>query len=332
MSVKVTACAPSNIAFIKYWGARDLSRALPVNPSLSMTLRTSYARTTAAEIDGKSDVIELAAPDGTLTRAPDGFAARAGRHLEHLREWTGRRAALRIATINSFPSDAGLASSAAGFCALAFAASHALGHTPSAAELSRLARLSGSGSAARSAMGGFVLWPSTDDDESPAVAVAPPDHWPLENVIAVVDTEAKKVSSRDGHRRAATSPHFETRLANLPDRLARVQRAIQERDLATLGPLIEEEAIELHLIAMSSSPAIFYWTPATLAVLDRVRSLRETGLQAYATMDAGPNVHVLCEADDAERVAAALEAVPGTERVLRDGMGTGPVLVDRHLF
>ena len=39
MANKSTVRSPSNIAFIKYWGAEDLARAIPANPSLSMTLR-----------------------------------------------------------------------------------------------------------------------------------------------------------------------------------------------------------------------------------------------------------------------------------------------------
>ena len=38
---KTTVAAPANIAFVKYWGARDLDKALHMNPSISMTLFTS---------------------------------------------------------------------------------------------------------------------------------------------------------------------------------------------------------------------------------------------------------------------------------------------------
>ena len=40
---KATVASPANIAFIKYWGARDLARALPMNPSISMTLERCMA-------------------------------------------------------------------------------------------------------------------------------------------------------------------------------------------------------------------------------------------------------------------------------------------------
>jgi diphosphomevalonate decarboxylase len=239
-----------------------------------------------------------------------------------------------VATRNTFPSAAGLASSASGFAALTLAAAGALGKddaTP--AELSRLARSSGSGSAARSVMGGYVEWPAGDGNQGlDAVQLADAEHWDLRDVIAVVEIGPKAVPSLEGHRRAATSPYLARRLELLPERLDKVRRAIAERDLALLGPVIEEEAVDLHLIAMSSRPPIFYWAPGTVAVLRTVRELRQEGLAAWATMDAGANVHVICDADSEEDVAERLESMPTVGFVIQDSVGTGPEPDAEHLF
>ena len=157
--------------------------------------------------------------------------------------------------------------------------------------------------------------PATTSD-SYARQIADAEHWDLRNVIAVVEIGPKTVSSLEGHRRATTSPYYAKRLELLPDRLDKVRRAIRERDLDALGPVLEEEAIDLHLITMSSHPPIFYWSPGTLAVLRAVRELRQEGLAAWATMDAGANVHVICDADSEDDVAERLENLPG--RRLRD--------------
>jgi diphosphomevalonate decarboxylase len=183
-------------------------------------------------------------------------------------------------------------------------------------------------------VGGFVEWPAPpgDDPEAPAAMLFPAEHWNLADVIAIVESREKPVTSLDGHRRAPTSPHFEARRTLLPTRLAAVRMAIEECRLDLLGPVLEEEAIELHLIAMSSRPPIFYWLPATLSVLAAVRGLRDQGLPAWATMDAGANVHVICEQPHAAAVAAALTAVAGVEEVLVDGVGSGPQRIDEPLF
>ena len=331
--MKVTAEAPANIAFVKYWGVRDLETALPANPSVSMTLDHCRARTTVELVGGgDGDEVLLADADGGLAEAPERFATGVRRHLHRLRLEAGVEAAFRVATRNNFPTGAGIASSAAGFAALATAAAACLGLDPDPAELSLLARLSGSGSATRSVMGGYVRWPADADPESPAAQLAPADHWPLRDLVAVVDTAAKGVSSREGHHLAPTSPHFAIRQERLGARLAAVERAILDRDLTRLGPLVEREAIELHLVAMSSRPPIFYWRPGTLAVLEAVRRLRDQGLGAWITMDAGPNVHVICEPADEEEVAARLTALPAVESLLRDRVGTGPRIVEEHWF
>lgn len=333
--MKTTVVAPANIAFVKYWGARNLSAALPLDPSISMTLSVCTTTTSIETLgDGEADSIELVDATGTRSPAPERFAARVLAHLERLRDRTGTRQGFHIATRNTFPAAAGLASSASGFAALAVAVSAALDEKCSGRELSIRARLSGSGSASRSVLGGYVEWPAApgDDPEMPASSLFPAAHWPLADVIAVVETTEKDVTSLDGHRRAATSPHFETRRSLLPTRLAAVRLAIEERRLDLLGPILEEEAIELHLIAMSSRPAIFYWRPATLTVLAAVRRLREEGLPAWATMDAGANVHVICPREHSGTLANALRQESGVIEVIEDYVGDGPRFVEDHLF
>lgn len=325
-SGRATVSAPANIAFVKYWGARDLERALPHHASISMTLEVCRSLTT---VEPRKDLerheVFLAAADGRLEEAPEAFTRRVRRHLDALRAATGWPERFRLATRNSFPAAAGLASSASGFAALAVAASRALGRPDNPHELSVMARLSGSGSAARSVMGGYVEWPAEGaGEEAPARPLHPASHWDLRCVVALVESGPKEVSSLEGHRRAPTSPHYARRLELVPERLTAVRQAIDDRDLATLGPVLEREAVELHAIAMTSEPPIVYWRPATLEVLAAVRDLRERDVAAWATMDAGANVHVICLPEDEPRVAAALEALPGVRGLIRDRVGNGP--------
>jgi hypothetical protein len=76
---QATVTAPSNIAFIKYWGARDLGRVVPMNASISMTLTACVSLSTVAFASGSDepDRIELAG-EGRLGRGAAGVVPRAG--------------------------------------------------------------------------------------------------------------------------------------------------------------------------------------------------------------------------------------------------------------
>lgn len=333
MTTKATASAPSNIAFIKYWGATDLDRALPANPSLSMTLEVCRSTTTVA-IDADEDApdrIRVARDDG-IEDAPASFQERFARHVAILRKRLGFVGRVDAVTRNSFPSDAGIASSASGFAALAWAVSAACGRLDDPREMSIRARLSGSGSATRSVMGGYVGWPIEDDDEAPAWEIAAADHWKLHDVIALVETGPKNVSSLDGHRRANSSPHFAARQSIIGERFAKMRTAVLERDFATLADTLEEEAVELHLIAMSSQPPIFYWRGGTIDLIHAVRGLRADGVPCGFTMDAGANVHVICPPQSVDAVTARLDEIEAVQGTIVDEVGPGPRLEETDLF
>jgi diphosphomevalonate decarboxylase len=256
---------------------------------------------------------------------------RVSRFLEQVRRKTSEvsgtlevpRLFARVDSRNNFPSGAGLASSASGFAALAVAASAAAGLKLNEAELSRLARL-GSGSACRSVPGGFVEWEMGDDDRSSyAYSIAPADHWDLCDVVALIDVEHKAVGSTEGHAVADTSPLQAARVATAPDRLAQARSAVLARDFAALADVVELDSLMMHAVMITSSPVLMYWQPATIAVMQAVRQWRINGLAACTTIDAGPNVHVICTAEAADEVALRLRVIPGVRQVITARVG-GP--------
>lgn len=295
------ACA--NIAFIKYWGNRLGDLNLPLNPSISMSLDSCVTATQVEPIEGERDEILIGG------RAPNEKSlARTVKFLDAIRQWAGSRQRLRVVSENSFPTGCGIASSASGFAALAAAAAAALGKRPGADELSRLARL-GSGSAARSVMGGFVELPAGDTHEACAAAqLADENWWPaLRDVVVILSGGEKATSSAEGHKLAATSELFEGRLRAVPARAQQAREAIRRRDLVMLGEASEADALSMHAVMMTSHPPLFYWTEGTIRAINAVHDLRRSGAQAYFTIDAGPNVHILCLAGDEGKVTRMAE-------------------------
>ncbi|SRR6266508_706104 len=332
MTNTATAVAPANIAFIKYWGVQDAERTLPFNGSISMNLDTCLTTTTVSFDSAlETDEVTIALYNQVPERAAGQPLARVVAQLERLRALAGVPTRARVASANNFPSDAGIASSAAAFAALTVAGAAALGLDLDERRLSLMTRRSGSGSACRSIPTGYVEWRVPDgpfdaaawDEQSYAVSLAPPDHWDLADVVAVVDAGAKKIGSAENHRLAATSAYFPARLAELPARLGATRGAIARRDLELLGATIEADAVSMHVVCMTSRPPSFYWTSGTLEIIHAVRAWRDAGLQSYFTIDAGPNVHVICAAADRAEVARRLGALPGVRFTIVNRAGPG---------
>ncbi len=288
-----TAIAHPNIAFIKYWGNRDDSLRVPANGSISMNLAELATRTSVSFEPGlQCDTLLL----NHQPAQPDQLQRISG-FLDIVRDMSGMHLFARVESENNFPAGSGIASSASAFAALALAASTAAGLQLSEPELSRLARR-GSGSASRSIPSGFVEWfAGTDDPSSYAVSIAAPSHWDLVDLVAVLDSGHKKTGSTEGHTLASSSPLQSARLADTPRRLELCRRAVLERDFNALASVIEHDCLIMHSVMMTSQPALFYWQPATLQLMDLVAKWRTAGLPVAYTIDAGPNLHLITTDD-----------------------------------
>lgn len=307
-----TAVSSPNIAFIKYWGNRNNALRLPSNGSISMNLEGLFARTQVT-FDPSLCCDDVLRINGQAVS--ESAQARVSRFLDHVRALAGAQRFARVVSENNFPMGAGIASSAAAFAALALAATSAIGLELNERALSRLARL-GSGSACRSIPGGFVEWQSgTADADSYAFSIAPPQHWDLVDCVAILKTGHKPVGSTEGHGLAASSPLQAARVADTPRRLEICRAAIRSRDFAALATIIEQDSNLMHAVMITSRPPLFYWEPASLEVMKAVQDWRKAGLPCAYTLDAGPNVHVICEAGAQEQVTRQLLELPAVQQI-----------------
>jgi diphosphomevalonate decarboxylase len=325
MSVAATtARANVNLALVKYWGKRDPALNLPATGSISITLGGLSVETDVDFGGPGPDRLEI---EGAPAVGEE--AARLATFLDLVRGEAGIRECAHVSTRATVPRGIGLASSAATFAALALAATRAAGLALAPAALSALARR-GSGSAARSVFGGFVEWrrgERTDGSDSLAEPLAPADHWDLRVVVAVTDAAPKAVSSRTGMARASSSPLYLAWVDGAEADLAEARAAIERRDLEALGLLAEHSALKMHAVGLGARPPLLYWRGATVECIHRVWALRREGTPAFLSIDAGPQVKVLCAPEDADRVAEAMGSVLGVQRVLTCALGGGAELV-----
>jgi diphosphomevalonate decarboxylase len=231
---------------------------------------------------------------------------------------------LQIDSGNDFPTSAGLASSASGFAALITAINAHCDLGLNQEMCSEWARV-GSASAARSIFGGFV---ALVPPQWQAIPMAKRDHWPLEVVVAVTSNEPKSVNSGEGMERSRlTSPYYNAWVRDATTDFAAASEAIERRDFPSLATVVELNCLKMHSIMLTSQPTLSYWTPASIACMDRVRSLREEGHDVFFTVDAGPQIKAVCLPASADAVASALSETPGVLEVIRSSLGEGARVV-----
>lgn len=315
-----TARAHTNIALLKYWGKKNTELILPYNDSISLTLDHFYTDTTVDFVSSLTDD-EILVDDQPLTGSG---LKRAKRVLNLIREQSGIQENASVHSTNHVPTTAGLASSASAFAALAAAGSKAAGLDLSDKELSILAR-HGSGSASRSIFGGFVQWHAGHDSQSSyAQSIQSAVDWDINLITALVDTKKKKVSSTMGMQAVVkTSPFFPAWVKSAQADVEPVKTAILNKNLANLGTIAENNAMRMHATTFGAVPNFTYFQPQTLAILDAVRNIRKLGVECYSTVDAGPNVKIICASSNNELIMDKLATIINRNQLLVCKPGPG---------
>ena len=328
------ATVPSNIAFLKYWGKKDEAHQWAANNSISMTLSHCVTETIAHKIDAEDHKFYF---NDTFMSREHSFAQKTYQHLDRISEQLGTEQKLLIKSKNHFPSGCGIASSASGMGALTLASLAALKNSKTFADLnnsgyskrtlSQLARL-GSGSSCRSFWGGFVKWdigPSYDHQKTDQVFDQ--NHWELWDIIILFSTQEKSISSSKAHLSAWTSPIFEKRLAEIKKKEETFLEAITSKDIELFGRLLEDEALEMHEVMQTSTPPARYLLQESHDFISWLQRTREThNIKAYFTIDAGPNIHIICEGEHKDALLEKLALDLPHVSYLVDKVGQGPSL------
>jgi diphosphomevalonate decarboxylase len=319
------ASAPSNIAFIKYWGKRNNHLNLPVADSVSVCVEPHRTQAAIEFTGATGDAVYW---DGQLLA--DSKTGRFARILEHLRTLSPADQAVTIRIECGVPPRAGLASSSGAMAALAVAADGLFQTALPVDQLSCLAR-SGSGSAARSIPDGFVRWRRGIEDDgrdSFGISIAPAEHWSeLALVFVVLDDSPKAVSSTDGMIRTARTASRFGAWADDCQRLAPLaQHAIEQRDFQSLAQLAAPNAMDMHALCLTAAPPILYLSKSTISVLNWVHS-QAAKTPLFCTLDAGPNPILFTLEEHRDELAHRLSrAFPGA-RLLHGKPGPGARLM-----
>ena len=320
--MKSTVLSPSNIAFVKYWGKKDLAENIPMNPSISMTLDHSvFTKTTVEFLAFYSDDIFIL--DGKPHKENKLF--RVSNFLDIFRKAGKTKLKAKVVSENSFPTGSGMASSASGFAALACAASQALKLDLDKKNLSLLARQA-SGSAARSIFGGFVYW----EDEYAHQLLAQ-DYWPdLCDVIVVLSEDEKQISSREAMiLTAEKSNKFNDRQNQINKTLDQCKKALESKDFEDLGKIIMAESDNMH--ECINEIGIEYLTPQSYEIKNIINALNKDKIIAAYTFDAGPNAHIITHKKHVDQIKNSVSSID-YKRIIVSSVGGGIEYTNEHLF
>jgi len=313
-----------------------------MNPSLSFSLKQARTKTTVNLVSSKSKRLAF-----LFEGKESSFAVRIEKYLDKLSielPWINDFS-FEISSENTFPHSTGIASSASAFGALALCLTDLdsqMNDRESTEDkflqsASRLARM-GSGSAARSVYGGFAWWGKSavlkGSTDSCAVSVSDQIHksyFSLCDAVLLVDSTKKKVSSSAGHELLNNHPYRESRIFQANETIAKLYKLMQaDGNRMAFIDLVEQEALSLHALMMTSSPSFLLLKPGSLEIIEKIRDFRkQTGLPVGFTIDAGPNIHLLYWQEDQEAVHAFIRAellyYTESGAWLDDRVGDGPV-------
>lgn len=294
-NIKVYHCtvsAPTNIACIKYWGKASVKLNTPINSSVSVTLDQTHLRavtTVAASTSYTSDRLWLngvedltvstnrrfrSVVDAVRSLATDQLDERSGMVAVSKAEWQSMN--VHVSSYNTFPTAAGLASSAAGYAALVYGLIQLYNAQEEFhGQFTTIARM-GSGSACRSLHGGFVSWLCGNDPhygnghDSIAVQICDENHWSELRAVILVVCDTKKTTSSTAGMNASvqTSQLLQYRAKYVvPQRMKDIEQAFRDKNFTAFATLTMKDSNQFHATCLDTYPPIFYMNDASRSII-----------------------------------------------------------------
>ncbi|MGT2935951.1 diphosphomevalonate decarboxylase [Streptococcus castoreus] len=293
----VTVISYANIAIIKYWGKEDQTKMIPSTSSISMTLENMFTKTSVFFLPSTATGDQFYI-NGVLQ--DDKEHAKVSAIIDQFRN--APRPFVKVETTNSMPTAAGLSSSSSGLSALVKACDQLFETHLDQEVLAQKAKFA-SGSASRSFFGPVAAW----DKDTGAIYKVETD-LKLAMIMLVLSDAKKPISSRDGMRLCRdTSMTFDQWVESSAADYQKMLMCLKTNDFEKVGELTEANALAMHATTKTASPPFSYLTEESYQAMAAVKKLRQEGYLCYFTMDAGPNVKVLCLEKDLEQLAQRFE-------------------------
>jgi len=315
----IKAIAHPNFALIKYWGKSDISNNLPDMSSISITIDTLYSTAKVSfDTSLKKDI-------WVLNGIEQESLGQIEPTINYLRSFKAVKDFCIIESINNFPTAAGLASSASGIASIVIAINEFFNLNLSEKELFDAAIL-GSGSAPRSLYPGFVYLNNKDYGCETILNI---NEWPLKIIICQTSSDKKLVSSREGMRISkSTSPYYETWVNDQDNDINKALKAIKTKDFDLLGEVSEDNCKKMHKVMETSQPPLIYRNVTTHLCIQKIKEMKFNGISIFYTIDAGPQVKIICKAKHTDQVISQMKSVPNIQDIIEVNLGERARLIN----
>lgn len=308
----ITVTSYANIAIIKYWGKENQAKMIPSTSSISLTLENMFTTTSVSFLPdtATSDQFYI---NGILQN--DEEHTKISAIIDQFRQ--PGQAFVKMETQNNMPTAAGLSSSSSGLSALVKACDQLFDTQLDQKALAQKAKFA-SGSSSRSFFGPVAAW----DKDSGAIYKVETD-LKMAMIMLVLNAAKKPISSREGMKLCRdTSTTFDQWVEQSAIDYQHMLTYLKTNNFEKVGQLTEANALAMHATTKTANPPFSYLTKESYQAMEAVKELRQEGFACYFTMDAGPNVKVLCLEKDlaqlAERLGKNYRIIVSKTKVLPD--------------
>ncbi len=292
----ITVTSYANIAIIKYWGKENQAKMIPSTSSISLTLENMFTTTSVSFLadTATSDQFYI---NGILQN--DEEHTKISAIIDQFRQ--PGQAFVKMETQNNMPTAAGLSSSSSGLSALVKACDQLFDTQLDQKALAQKAKFA-SGSSSRSFFGPVAAW----DKDSGAIYKVETD-LKMAMIMLVLNAAKKPISSREGMKLCRdTSTTFDQWVEQSAIDYQHMLTYLKTNNFEKVGQLTEANALAMHATTKTANPPFSYLTKESYQAMEAVKELRQEGFACYFTMDAGPNVKVLCLEKDLAQLAERL--------------------------
>ncbi|HGG1261725.1 TPA: diphosphomevalonate decarboxylase [Streptococcus pyogenes] len=292
----ITVTSYANIAIIKYWGKENQAKMIPSTSSISLTLENMFTTTSISFLPdtATSDQFYI---NGVLQN--DEEHTKISAIIDQFRQ--PGQAFVKMETQNNMPTAAGLSSSSSGLSALVKACDQLFNTQLDQKALAQKAKFA-SGSSSRSFFGPVAAW----DKDSGAIYKVETD-LKMAMIMLVLNAAKKPISSREGMKLCRdTSTTFDEWVEQSAIDYQHMLTYLKTNNFEKVGQLTEANALAMHATTKTANPPFSYLTKESYQAMEAVKELRQEGFACYFTIDAGPNVKVLCLEKDLAQLAERL--------------------------